>query len=366
MPSGPGGGELPTEGEYPILTSEAIRTRADDGAKKFVVTFTARQGARPAARVVRPRAKSVVVEPPRRPAPRRELKRRSKVPLALALFAFALFLAIPILALIHRSDDGVDTGSKAGTAGSTKPAARSTPVATGPGAAERAAMVSWAQRSLSRSATIAADGATVAALRLAGFTGSLDFSELRLTPLATVDYVFEVPGSAPTTAPASTLVRGSLPLALFGGKQAASVRQVIPTGLADAQRRIQTNDAQQRSAGTQLVADPAVHVDGATRALLLSGAIDVRVENVLSQLARTGTIYVTDPTAEPAETRAGLPIRSIVITTPDDQHAQAVQNALDALTVPYQPSSIQTISPRKLRLTWQPSVAPAISMGGKS
>jgi hypothetical protein len=108
-----------------------------------------------------------------------------------------------------------------------------------------------------------------------------------------------------------------------------------------------------------------VHPDGATRALLLAGSIDVRAENVLTQLARTTTIYVTDPTADPAETRAGLPIRSVVVTTPDAQHAQDVQGALDALAVPNRPSSIQTISPRKFRLTWQPSVAPEISMGGK-
>jgi hypothetical protein len=293
--------------------------------------------------------------------------------MAVALFAFALFVTIPVLALLHRSDDNTDStqpashGGAHASPGTTAHASPSTAVSVGPAAADRAAMVAWAHRSLSRSATIAADSATVADLRRAGFASALDFGRVGTTSLPTVDYVFDVPGSALTSAPVTRLLRDSLPLALFDAERTpASVRQMFPTGFADALHRLESNDELQRSGGAELIANRALHADAATRALLLSGSIDLRVQNVLAKLARTTTIYVTDPTAEAAETRAGLPIRSIVVTTPDAQRAQDAQTALGALTFPYRPSSVQDISPRKFRLSWQPAVALATSVGGNS
>jgi hypothetical protein len=283
------------------------------------------------------------------------------------LLAFALSVAIPILALMFRTDG---TKQAASTRVPTRPVApvSSHPVTVDAASAQRSAMVAWAERNLDHEAAVVSDRATVALLRASGFRDVISFAHLGQTPVATVDYGLFVPGAVPGSAPAgdaaARLRNLSLPVALFGPAQpAASARQVFPHGTATAVKRQVRDGALQRSGGQQLLTNPAVRPDATTRAALLAGSIDLRVENVLALLATSTTLYVTDPVAEPAETRAGLPVRSVVVTTVGSQQAQDVQNTLSTLTVPYRPD-IEDISPRKFRLIWQPAVAPATSIGG--
>ncbi len=234
------------------------------------------------------------------------------------------------------------------------------------GAAQRAAAMIWASRSLSREAVIVGDAASIPTLRSLGFRLAVSFENLRARPEPTLDYVLDIPATVPSYETAAggaraRLVRLSLPLAVFGtGATAATMREILPDGTEAMARKRADNADVQKTAGRELVRNAELVLDSATKTALLSGKVDLRVENVLSELASMGLVYVSDPQLDPAEARAGQPVRSVVISTRDQR---ATQSMLSSMIAPYRPETMQLISPQKLRLTWQPAIAPATSVG---
>lgn len=241
------------------------------------------------------------------------------------------------------------------------------PPVAGPAVAARAALVSWARRSLSTQSVIVSDQATLANLHRAGFAAAVRFGDPTAATLVRVDYVIDVAGSGVTGDVAArsrtNVLAHSLPLAIVGpARTPSSARQVFPKHL-DAARAQQKSDAALRTkAGRELLANPAVVPDAGVRAALRHGTLDLRVDNVLADLAATtGVVYVSKPVRDPAETRAGLPIRSVVVTTED---ARATQSILRSMGAPYRPETIESISPRRLRIAWRPAIAVDTTVGG--
>jgi hypothetical protein len=224
-----------------------------------------------------------------------------------------------------------------------------------------AQLISWARTNLPTAAVIVSDTGNVSALRDAGFTSATTFQDTTSAALRALDYVLWTSGSE-TSEQSSKLLNSSLPLAVVAdGAQEASLRQIYPDG-AKAAASDQTRDLSLRKAGgAQLATNPALIIDAATRASLRQGKLDLRAQNVVNLLAANGRIGLSIGSEQAIETRAGLPPRVVTITASEPA---AMKVTLAALAPPYRPSSIMSIAPNKVRLSWLPEVAPVAAVGG--
>jgi hypothetical protein len=288
-----------------------------------------------------------------RPSGRHRSTRSRSVPLLAGLSAALVLVTIAAAVSLAGHYQGSSNDSSTPVAAPMKSAPASSSARTTV-AAEVPAQLAWVLANLSRSAVIVADPADVATLRAGGFSAAISYEDSQTRALPTLDYVLWNPGADPTPS-VSRLVNASLPLAVFGtGTGAPSLRQVFSAGLVAA-RSDQARDAALRaSSGVQLLANPRLKVDAASTAILRAGQLDLRAQNVTNVLATGAPIWLTIAATDPAEQRAGLPARSITVTTQD---SAAMQVTLASLTPPYRPV-ITSIAPNKVRLTWPPQIAP--------
>jgi hypothetical protein len=299
------------------------------------------------------RAATAVVTDTAHPSGRHRSTRSRSVSL-LAGLSFALVLVTVAAAVLLA---GHYPGSAKG-AGSRPAAAPVTPLAASPAATTMAtdvtAQLAWVRANLSRAAVIVTDPAAASTLHAGGFTAATSYADSQARALPTLDYVMWNPGTE-LTPPVSRLLAASLPLAIFGaGSDAPAVRQVFSSGLAAA-RSAQAKDAALRtSSGAQLTQNPRLTIDAPSTAILRSGGLDLRAQNVSNVLATGGPIWLSIAAAAPAEQLAGLPDRSITVTAQDPA---AMQVTLASLTPPYRPV-IVSIAPNKVRLSWPPQIAP--------
>ncbi|MGI8667341.1 MAG: hypothetical protein ACR2N4_15175 [Jatrophihabitans sp.] len=276
-------------------------------------------------------------------------------PLLATAAAFALSIGIPVA--LHLSAPSSSTTAPAAANYAAAPVSDTA-------ARQRAELLSWVGSYLPQDSVIVTDQASGDQLRTAGFTNVHTFGQLDGTSLHTVDYVIDVPSSHAQPAGQSgrtQLVATSLPLAAFGaGSTADTARELLGSATADAYRRQRSDSALRRQGGAELSQNPAIVADTASRAVLAAGQLDLRAQNVLNLLASTGAIYLTSPQPVPAEQQVGQPVRSIVITS---DNLAAVQRVLASMIVPYKPDTIVPISQRKLRLSWNPAIAPVATVG---
>lgn len=289
---------------------------------------------------------------------------RRRWPMVVAGSAFLLSVAVPVAIRAASSSSGNHGGNLASSTGANgiktpAPAPKSSAPAVS--AEQRAELIAWVGQNLAHDAVLVGDQETVSQLRAAGFGSAKSYAEISGVPVQTIDYVLDVPATSPASTAATQLLATSLPIAKFGtGTGAATAREFFPGGTADAIRREQSDAQLRRSGGEQLGQNSAIVADAGTAAVLRAGQLDLRAQSVLNLLAVSGTIYLSDATAIAAEQRAGLPVRSVLITTDDLPGAQA---SLATMTAPYKPDTIVTVSPRKMRLTWQPAIAPVAIVG---
>ncbi|MDQ2839386.1 MAG: hypothetical protein M3Y42_20425 [Actinomycetota bacterium] len=290
--------------------------------------------------------------------PKRPSRRRW--PLFATAAAFLLSIGIPVALHLNSSSHPVAKPVAAPATARVKPA---TAPAGATAARQRAELLSWVTSYLPRDSVIVTDQASGTELKTAGFTSVLTFGTLGSTPVQTVDYVVDVPGSqAQQGGPAGRgqLLASSLPLAAFGSGAAADTARELFASTANMSAREHADADLRRQGGSELSANPAIVADAASRSVLVKGQLDLRAQNVLTLLASTGTIYLTNPVLIPAEQRLGQPVRSIVITS---NSADAVQNILNSMIAPYKPDTIVSVSQRKLRLSWNPAIAPVATVG---
>ena len=84
-----------------------------------------------------------------------------------------------------------------------------------------------------------------------------------------------------------------------------------------------------------------------------AGLLDIRAASFLVQLARTTRVYVIDIACDSAETRAGRPCRTIVVSTGD---MNMLQQTLSASALNYKPISVREIDHDSVRLQWIPAI----------
>jgi hypothetical protein len=274
--------------------------------------------------------------PPHSPAHRRPPTRRP------ALTALALAIACTGAAAAAALVTQLTSADRRPVHKSSPPI--STLSTVGPGPAVQAIAL-WLRTELPPGAQILADASTAALLRSAGSRFALG------SPTTCRAGDFVVTATTPADAAALRCIHMSLPVAEDG---AAQVRQVV-VDVAAAGRERADALAEQRTGGIALAANRAIIMTAAVASAVRSGALDLRVEAVLAVLAQHGryTLRALLPVA--AETRAGLPTRSIELAFPGGTDVTA---ALAGVTGTYRPSSVTHPTPGATVLRWPFRTAP--------
>ena len=172
----------------------------------------------------------------------------------------------------------------------------------------------WAARELTHHARILADSKSRAVLVADGFDNVIAGTANAGGAELSFDYVLATPAlrtSARSNGAVARALHSSVPIAVFGtGKQQVIVRQVHSGSI----HRVQTSRASvaiRRSAGRQLLANPALHVVGAARTVLQTGGLDFRAATVLAVMAGSAHVSILSINVSQPEHAAGLPARSM-------------------------------------------------------
>jgi hypothetical protein len=222
-------------------------------------------------------------------------------------------------------------------------------------------MTKWAEVNLSKAAVIVADPSVLAGLRTEGFTKVHADTEAAGLDWHTVDYLIGPTSGGDDSSLRAALLRSSVPVAVFGTQASAmKVAQVFASGSADVLADQRKDRTDRQLAGAQLAKNPNVIASGLSRTVLSSGELDLRTATVLALLAQQDQVRLTATAQDPAEKRAGLPIRIVTITVDQPQDAETV---LGGLPVAYQPRSVTTISESSMTLRWPVAVASVLPAG---
>ncbi len=253
--------------------------------------------------------------------------------------------------LMHHRLAGTGTGT---------PARGSNTTAAAPGQpATAAAVLSWVQRNLPPLSGVVAPEGLAKQLEAVGFTHVVSDDRAGID-WSTVQFLIAGTGPRRPALVAAELAGHGAPVAIFGtGSAELSVMQLL-AGTGSPAVRMKMDATVRTRAGEQLLANPAVHPDAAARSLLAAGRLDMRAATILATLAQNSEVAVGGFVQDPAEQRAGLPIRSMTITVPDlDQANQAVFAAMSL----FHPSATKPTGADSERLTWSPAVAPVTTTG---
>jgi hypothetical protein len=206
------------------------------------------------------------------------------------------------------------------------------PIPAAQTSAQVAAASRWAARELTHRARILADSRSRAILVAEGFGnvivgpstgGGAQPARAELS----FDYVLATPAmraAARSNAAIARALNSSAPIAVFGtATQQVVVRQVRAGSIQRAQSN-RANTAIRRSADRQLLANPAIHVHGAARAVLQTGDLDFRAATVLALMADSAHVAILSINVSEPEHAAGLPARSMDVRTDADEAVEAV------------------------------------------
>jgi hypothetical protein len=173
------------------------------------------------------------------------------------------------------------------------------------------------------------------------------------------DYILETPrlrADASTSSPLRAALDSEAPVAKFGrGADQVVAARLLPDGQT-AEAAADVTD--RRTAGSQLLENPRVHISAAARNAFGSGMVDLRAATLLALMAQNGDVTVRAVERVPAEDAAGLPVRQLVLSFADPS---AVADVLARLPASYRPSAV-TGSNSSCRLTWPVQVPPLTSV----
>ncbi|WP_375489228.1 ArnT family glycosyltransferase [uncultured Jatrophihabitans sp.] len=234
-----------------------------------------------------------------------------------------------------------------------------------------AASERWIEHNIPKTARMAVDDAYWVDLVRAGFPRQnvvwyykidTDPAVEKLSPAGWRDYSYVVLTQSVRSDPQglaslNKAVSSSVEVARFGtGLTAVDIRRVLSGGVAQVPRLRRADAVERLSAGTALGRNPALRIQGQARAELLGGHLDMRAATTLAQLTRTGPITVDKLPEDPAETAAGLAVRSMIVrgTTPTTVRAViAGLPATDGRAV------VRTKSKGTVQVTWPLAPVPA-------
>jgi hypothetical protein len=223
---------------------------------------------------------------------------------------------------------------------------------------------SWVGRELSHDAKIITDPATSKTLAAERFTHTQALTASSSGTALSFDYIVSTAAlraAASAGNPIDRALRSSLPIAVFGsGSDQVVVRQVSTISAADVAARRRADSDTRRTAGRQLLANPAVRADGPARAALQAGQLDLRPATVVALMANASHIVIVSVNVDPAQQAAGLPARSMDIQTDATGDVQAMLTNLAPL---YRPITDRQLPNGTHRMVWSidPEQPPALN-----
>jgi hypothetical protein len=100
-----------------------------------------------------------------------------------------------------------------------------------------------------------------------------------------------------------------------------------------------------------------VQVDRAAVGMLEAGGLDLRAATVLALMADRELLQVDAIDADPAETAAHLPARTVEITV---TQPTLVADRVRSLPTDYRPQLVRKLGPTRSQLVWPIAVAPVL------
>lgn len=211
----------------------------------------------------------------------------------------------------------------------------------------------WAKANLSTAAVIVADAKVAKTLRSAGFTHVVRDTSTS-TDWHMVAYLIRGRDGAHPSALRTKLAAASAPVAEFGsGTGELTVSEVHPELGSDLAARIRADRLARHQAGTELVKNPMIRFSPSAKKVVSAGKLDIRPASFLVQLGRTTPVYVIDIVCNAAESRAGRPCRTIVVSTGD---MNMLQQTVSTSALDYKPTSVDQIDHDAVRLQWIPAI----------
>ena len=285
----------------------------------------------------------------------------SRSGLAIAIVIALLGAALASVVVLRNSSHGHASTqaqpSQVRTPQTSAPAA-SSPKASAPPTGDqegRTQLITWSIQNLARNSVIVADRATATRLQSAGFGNAHNDSDGTDLSSDKVNYLMSVPGSDNSSPIRSQCARGAIQVAAFG---ASATPTTVALVSADDQAQIaalqSANAAGRKQAGRQLSANPNFTSNLGPEGQLISGRLDLRAETVLALLTQQTRVTLTSTTADPAEAKAGLPVRTITIHVSDPSQVTAT---LDELPATYKPTGVDQSADGTFDLQWPVAAA---------
>jgi hypothetical protein len=179
-----------------------------------------------------------------------------------------------------------------------------------------------------------------------------------------VDYLLLTPALRSLDGPASPviaqLVAASTDIADFGAAaETVEIRQVTTMSQKQQDRQRDTRGHSQLLAARRLLANPRLNVQGVPRAVLESGAVDIRAAAALAVALDSARITLLDLPVDSSERAAGMPARTLhFASSAPKRTAGAIQGLAKTLA----PRTNQRLSDGSVMLRWSPDAYPATTL----
>jgi hypothetical protein len=195
----------------------------------------------------------------------------------------------------------------------------------------------WIRANVTTTTTILGDAGITADLIASGYPSArqVDGSWQDATYAVSTSMLRDDPSR---TANVEAVIASSAPVATYGsGPDLVQVRRIIIGGIAGLSAALARDATARRIAGPQLLTNPKITVDAASRPVFASGALDLRASTFLALLAARGPLAVSNVITDPGEAAAGLPSRALEVRVSD---SAAIALTLQALPSAYRPTSV--------------------------
>ncbi|MHA3701555.1 hypothetical protein ACXR2U_05180 [Jatrophihabitans sp. YIM 134969] len=209
-------------------------------------------------------------------------------------------------------------------------------------------LAAWAARALPPGARLTVgDTASRVVLALAGVAATV--SPPAAAPHGTTLFRVSADTAPSLDVRALSSALTAVPVARFGSAGSSYVVDAVVTGpVARVGAEVAEDAARRAAAGSGLLANPAVTVCAACTPGLTAGGLDLRAASLVAVLAALGPVSVRAVVADPAETRAGRPARTVVVGAVAPGTVRAVAGATAGT---YRPT-ITAVTTTTTTLTW--------------
>ncbi|HKC26824.1 MAG TPA: hypothetical protein VKB75_02320 [Jatrophihabitans sp.] len=266
------------------------------------------------------------------PATHRRPNQRNRL-LALLNLAIAVAAVIALVRVLGDGGHGSPGPKRTGTQQSSTALPKST-----------RELLQWVRANLPAGTRVLADPTVGSRLKGAGYHVEIGMA----AACPPNSFIFLTPAleqSARQRRPIAGCINHSLTVASLGSYE---VREVT-ADLAAAVRARRADLADRERGGAALADNPSIRMSAPLRTAVRDGLLDLRAQAVLAQLAALMPLRLMAIDGVPAETRAGLPARSVVIRVPN---RAAAERQLSHVAAAYRPSQVVRAAGNTLRLTW--------------